>query len=193
MLTGIEETGGGTLTATVSFTSRQSPSDSIDESASTTGSSPVFLRAAGQRVRHDGRPGRIPGQLHRLLIGAGPRPLARPRVPAGQVSDVSDEGMTGVVARISSWSNRVMTVSTVRSQEKTGISPAPARTAHRRRGGDCGAGRPRRLRAGEPAGSTARWPSRPRRPCAGGATADRRYRAKRSAWSTSGPGSSPGW
>ena len=33
VLTGIEDTGGGTLTATVSFTSRQSPADSVDGSA----------------------------------------------------------------------------------------------------------------------------------------------------------------
>ena len=47
VLTGIEETGGGGLTANVSFTSRQSPSDSIDQSACNNWQLSVFLVPQG--------------------------------------------------------------------------------------------------------------------------------------------------
>jgi hypothetical protein len=47
VLTGIENTGGGTLTANVSFTSRQSPADSIDQSACNDWQLSVFLVAQG--------------------------------------------------------------------------------------------------------------------------------------------------
>lgn len=47
VLTSIENTGGGTLTANVTFTSRQSPSDSIDQSACNNWQLSVFLVSQG--------------------------------------------------------------------------------------------------------------------------------------------------
>jgi hypothetical protein len=47
VLTGVEDTGGGTLTANVSFTSRQSPGDSVDESACDNWQISLYLVAQG--------------------------------------------------------------------------------------------------------------------------------------------------
>jgi hypothetical protein len=47
VLTGIENTGGGTLTANVSFTSRQSPGDSVDGSACNKWRISLFLVPSG--------------------------------------------------------------------------------------------------------------------------------------------------
>jgi hypothetical protein len=48
VLTGIVDTGGGSLTANVSFTSRQSPADSIDQSACNNWQLSVFLVSQGK-------------------------------------------------------------------------------------------------------------------------------------------------
>jgi hypothetical protein len=47
VLTGIQDTGGGTLTANVSFTSRQSPGDSVDGSACNNWRISLFLVSHG--------------------------------------------------------------------------------------------------------------------------------------------------
>jgi hypothetical protein len=47
VLTGIDDTGGGSLTANVSFTSRQSPADSVDQSACNDWQLSVFLVPQG--------------------------------------------------------------------------------------------------------------------------------------------------